>query len=97
MLLTVSNLYDFWEAILASWTALGVALGLHLRVDGVTMAILGDILGGFRAILDASWAILEGLGNEKHCFSFGFLNVFTIPFWVDLISFWADFEIELGT
>ena len=49
-------------------TALGVALGLHLRVDGVTMAILRDILGGFGAILDASWTLLEGLGGENNCF-----------------------------
>ncbi len=97
MLLTFSILYDSWEAILASWTALGVALGLHLRVDGVTMAILGDILGGFGAILDASWTILGGWEAKKHCFSFGFLRFFAIPFWADLISFWVDFEIELGS
>ena len=97
MLRSFSILCDSLEAILGSWTALGVALGLHLGVDGVTMAILGDILGGFGASLDASWAILEGLGTEKLCFSLGFLSFFAIPFWADLISFWADFEIELGT
>ena len=97
MLRSFSVLYDSWEAILASWTALGVALGLHLRVDGVTMAILGDILGGFGAILDVSWTILEELGVENLCFSDCFLRFFAIPFWVDLISFWVDFEIELGT
>ena len=67
-----SNLGSILETILGSWIDLGVDFGVHLRVDGMKMAILGDTLGGFGAILGASWTILEGLGGEKLCFSAGF-------------------------
>ena len=43
--------------------------------------------------LGRSW---RGWEAKNIVFPSGFLTYFAIPFWTDLISFWADFELELG-